>query len=569
MRASFATSKRGAYLTNGQDNEDTKSLRLRALLQPIDNFAFTITGELSNNQGSGFGGGVVAFGDESEVDNPWVGVQSDNKSKSDQTTKKISGQINWDTGIGTLVLTPSYSTRKGSSEEVRGGFAGMEESLTYMEQSANEKGLEARMTSDPDFLFKWIAGATYYRSEDGQRLDSEEFVTTGTGSWSDRIMTNKNRAVFANITYPIMDSFRLTAGYRKSWDTMISDNEEMRGALPGSGLPPGTLEYALEHSEMSTDGSPDYKLGFEYDLGPNSMVYADYSTSYRVRGMGGGGPPGGGPGGGTRPIEGQEGAGSTNSDDPEKLKAYTLGAKNRFFENKLQINIAAYYYDYKNYRAGGNDVMAWLWDLDNDLIGDQSNPQEVYREPYANGSGNGRMIGVDISSSAVLTPKDMVSLSVSYIKSEWTDLRMVYYYPYTLVVVDEPTPHTEPVPQLGADFSGKPMMSTPPWNINLTYDHTFSLWNGGSIRASLSTKYKTEYRLSWRDSDYPINFQESYHMEDVNIVYNNPDGKWNLSTYVKNITNYAEKRMIMNAGGAKLLSIGNPRTYGGVLSVKF
>ena len=579
IRAAFSTSTRGAYLSNDQDNEDTKAARIRTLFQPNDKLSITITGEYSKDQGSGFGGGVVAFGDESEVENPWTGVQTDNKSKNNQNTRKISGQVIWDTGVGSLTLTPSYSTRSGTSEEVRGamppapgmgppGGGGGEETVTFMKQAATEKGIEFRMASDPDFFFEWSTGAIYYRAVDGQRLDSEEYVETGVGSWTDRVMTNLNKAFYINITYPITNAFRVTAGYRKSWDKMISDNEEMRGALPGSGLPPGTLEYADEYSEQSTGGRPDYKIGFEYDLSENSMLYGDYSTSYRVRGMGGGGP-GGGPGGASYPIPGQEGAGSSSTNEPEKLKAYSLGAKNRFFGNKLQINVSAYYYDYKNYRAGGNDVMAWLWDLDDDLYADQSNPQEVWREPYANGTGNGQMIGFDASTSWIITQKDRLNMSISYIQSEWSDLRMVYYYPYTLVYVEDPTPHLETVPQLGADYTGKHMMSTPPWNINLTYDHSFYLWNGGTIRAALATKYKTAFHLSWRDSDYPMNYQENYHMEDVNLVYNPPDGKWSFSVYMKNIFNYAEKRMIMNAGGAKLLSIGNPRTYGAVLSVEF
>jgi len=576
MRASFSTNVRDPYLSSGQDNEDTKALRLRTLIEPNDKFSFTITGELSKNQGSGFGGGVVAFAhqddkyypDGTKLTDPWTGVESDNKSSNDQTARKLSGQINLDTGFATLVITPSYSTRQGTSEEVRGamgpgggapppmsfsrgsGFlvpaqAATEETVTFMKQRAREKGMEARMTSASDFFFKWILGATYYLSMDAQRMDSEEYLTTGTGTWSYRNNQNKNRAIFANITYPIMDVFRVTAGYRKSWDKMIQDNEEIRGALPGGSLPPGTLEYSKEHSVMDTGGSPDYKLGFEFDMGTNSMVYADYSTSYRVS-------MGGGPGGG-----GQQ--------EPEKLKAYSLGSKNRFLDNKLQLNGTVYYYDYQNYRAGGNDISAWLTD-DGDMVMETG---EYFREPNANGTGNGRMIGADISSSIVITPKDMVSLSISYIKSEWTDLSMTYYYQDSLVYIETPTPHLEWVHTEGANYNGKPMMSTPPWNINLTYDHTFSLWNGGTIRASLSTKFKSEYKLSWRDSDYPINFQESYFMEDFNLVYNNPDGVWNLSAYVKNITNYAEKRMIMNAGGGKLLSIGNPRTYGAVLSVKF
>jgi hypothetical protein len=58
-------------------------------------------------------------------------------------------------------------------------------------------------------------------------------------------------------------------------------------------------------------------------------------------------------------------------------------------------------------------------------------------------------------------------------------------------------------------------------------------------------------------------------MEDVNLVYNSPEGNMSLSAYVKNIGNYAEKRSLLNMAGTRLLSIGNPRTYGAVLSVKF
>jgi iron complex outermembrane receptor protein len=253
---------------------------------------------------------------------------------------------------------------------------------------------------------------------------------------------------------------------------------------------------------------------------------------------------------------------SRRTAQPEKLKAYTLGAKNRFFGNKLQLNAAAYYYDYRNYRAGGNDITVWLWDLDEDLVADGN---ERFREPYANGTGDGRMIGLDTSTSWIITQKDMLNLSLSYIDSSWTDLYLDYYYTYSLELIDG---ELVEVPLVDDDYSGKPMMSTPPWNINLTYSHNFNLPNGGTLKASIFTKYKTSYDLSWRERDYPINYQENYHMEDVNLVYSHPDGKWSLSTYVKNIFNYAEKRMIMNMGGMKGLSIGNPRTYGAVLSLR-
>jgi len=71
--------------------------------------------------------------------------------------------------------------------------------------------------------------------------------------------------------------------------------------------------------------------------------------------------------------------------------------------------------------------------------------------------------------------------------------------------------------------------------------------------------------LTWLDSEYPENWQETFHTENINVVYNHPNGKWNISAYVKNISNYAEKLMYMN----QTVQLGDPRTYGAVLSVKF
>jgi hypothetical protein len=55
------------------------------------------------------------------------------------------------------------------------------------------------------------------------------------------------------------------------------------------------------------------------------------------------------------------------------------------------------------------------------------------------------------------------------------------------------------------------------------------------------------------------------------MVYSSPDGKWTLSGYVKNLKNYAEKKSYfsMGMGGGGSMMIGEPRTYGAVLSVRY
>lgn len=64
--------------------------------------------------------------------------------------------------------------------------------------------------------------------------------------------------------------------------------------------------------------------------------------------------------------------------------------------------------------------------------------------------------------------------------------------------------------------------------------------------------------------------QESFVKGDFSATYAHPTGTWNLTGYVKNLTNYAEKTSyIVMGGGRGTMMIGSPRTYGGVLSVKF
>ena len=595
IRASFSTSVRDGYHSNGNDDEDTKSARMKALLQPNDNFSFIVTGEVSRSGGKGFGSGVTIFDTQDgywyetvpqmnntyqivgPVTDPWIGTSFEEFSDVYNLARKIYGQLNWNTRVGEISMTPSYGTRKGSSTIAFMDPGSGQVSDSYLHTSAREEGLEFRMTSAPDFFFQWIAGATYYKSFDRNEDTSQEYLDSGPatvyvypnpqngnpqgvladegevwphwGRYSSRRMTNTKKAFFLNITYPITDAFRVTGGYRQSWDTMKSDNEEIRGAPD---LPPDVLRYDWEKFLMENDGEPDYNVGIEYDLAENSMLYANYKTSYRVQGMGGG-PPG-----------------SVTTQDPETLKAYTLGAKNRFLGNKLQVNAAAYYYDYKNYRASGNDMEIWTNDWNNNGVPDPGrDANEIMGMRYDGARvGDGRMIGLDLSTSWIITDKDRLNMTLSYIHSEWTDLVLDYAEETEnwMELVDGQIVY---IYMPFESFNGKPMMSTPPWNINLTYDHTFHLGNGGTLKAALTVKYKTAFDLSWRRIDYPINYQEAFHMEDVNLVYNHPDGKWNISAYVKNAFNYAEKRNIINMAGRKLLSIGNPRTYGAVLSVKY
>lgn len=147
----------------------------------------------------------------------------------------------------------------------------------------------------------------WYAEQSSDSAEYEGTVYDGTYNWKDQ--DNPSKAVFGNITYPIAETFRLTVGGRYT-----ADEEEYIGYNPEA--PDGNV-----YSKESYDSShTDYKLGFEYDLDENVMVWADFSTGYKHV---------------FRNAESQE------------LKAYQLGAKTRLLNQKLQINATSFYYDYR------------------------------------------------------------------------------------------------------------------------------------------------------------------------------------------------------------------------------
>jgi iron complex outermembrane receptor protein len=488
------------------------------------------------------GGAVVAFGDESEVGDPWTATSAagDGGNTSDEKTKGINGEIAWNAAFGAMTIVPSYSTSESEgtrTEEVQGapGQPSTGETETSNDISENtQKSVEMRIASPQDFFFDWIFGANYYESYDERTKDYEDPDTIDTHS----INTTESKALYGNITYPLTDSFRATIGYRHSWDETENNSVEANG--PG-GVSDGTP--TISNQEYS---NPDTKIGFEYDLSNNSMIYIDRSTSFRVNGMG---------------MVRED----STLPDPEELVSYSLGAKNRFLDNKLQVNISAFYYDYKNKQANQDKVAYAV--IEKDLIaedgtvgidldedGDVEDEPQDFHDQNSQGYGDFESYGVDLQTNWVITSKDKLDLSISYLHSEWTEL--LFDYQYDILFDPE-------------DFSGMENIYAPTWTITASYDHNFTLWNGGNLTGHVDGTYKSDFILSWKDDQYPYNYQEAHSIWNASLRYNHPGGHWSLNTYVKNIFEYAVKTSYMDKGGSYQMMIGDPRTFGVVFSFYF
>lgn len=546
VRGAYTTSVRDGYIDNGGDDEDVKAVRLKTLWQPNERFSLALTGEMSKTKDNGITG-VESFDDQDETDDPWHSEDSIDGNMEQITERKIYTNMDYDFGFMTSTVIASYGDQKNGGTSTGTTIGGTEDVTTESDHKMEEKSIEARFISSEDFPFEWIAGFVYYKSTDDSASDSDD------GSWSKRVGASTAKAVYANITYPITDIFRATGGIRYS-----DDSNDLYSAF----YPDFETGLLGENTTHQTYNDPSYKLGVEYDLDEDVMLYAAWSTSYRLQ----------------MSAVDEEG----NQFPPEEIDAYEVGIKSRFFDNKLQINADAYYYDDKNYFAVTGAQYMDQVDINDD--GDYSDTGLEYEGVVRNETifcnddngksvGDAKIYGFDITTDWIITNKDRLNLSIAYTESEFTRL----YFDFLSITNEQGSPDL--------DYAGKDRPQSPNWVVSAGYSHNFDLPNGGSITPKFDARYRSEYVMTWKSEQLALDettyepivydltktrYQEAYTIYNFSTTYAHPDGKWTLSAYVKNITNYADKRnwFVMN-GGEGTMIIGTPRTYGAVLSVRF
>ena len=149
-------------------------------------------------------------------------------------------------------------------------------------------------------------------------------------------LNTKSYAAFGEMSYSITDTLRLTGGIRYTTETKTVDAH--RYAFKGSagcvagGTGPGQSCELLTTRGTNVKGTYDanrvnFKIGAEFDAGPNSMIYASVVTGFKS-------------------------GGQSNADldpyKPEEVTAYTIGTKNRLFDRLVQFNAELFYMDYKD-----------------------------------------------------------------------------------------------------------------------------------------------------------------------------------------------------------------------------
>jgi len=320
----------------------------------------------------------------------------------------------------------------------------------------------------------------------------------------------------------------------------VDSPEDLPFPFPAEGQFPPAVPAGGGALAIRVDGDNDtdldknkttYRAALEYDLTPDSLLYASYATGYRSGGF--------------------SGAAGFETYDPEYIDAYTLGSKNMLLDNRLQLNVEAFYWEYKDQQVSHVGL-------------DENGNTGQFIENI----GKSTIQGVEVESKFLITANTLASVIVQYLDSKNDS----FVYTEGDDGVDPNTgckvgPSDDPV-FVNVDCSNFPGYNSPDWTVNLALQHTFEL-DGYNLVVGADTQYKTSRYVGF---EYLPGQKISSTWQSNAMVSAGPvDDRWSLALYVRNIEDDRTPVFAPThpAGGQLVYGTTAPMTYGARLSVKF
>jgi iron complex outermembrane receptor protein len=504
-RAAFHFVRHDGYLTDGYDDQNDRSARLSALWTPAPNLSLLVVGEYVRAQGQGSGAAFRSTR-QAQPSNPWTGPseapppQASILGPDDILTNgfvntriyAVSAELNWDLGPATITFIPAYRNTRPDTLTYQAGF------YFNARETAEQQSYELRI-HDEGLRLKWVAGAYYFDEDQTQEYEARarpiqlSHVATQ--------LATKSYALFGDATYSLTSDWRLLGGVRFSHDRKSQD-----------GLSVLTLPIATTVNNFGRrrDSNVSFRAGTEYDVSPLSIVFGTVATGYKA--------------GGFFPSVPYP----ANSYKPETITAYTLGARSRMFDDRVQLSFETFYWRYRNKQerflgvlaSGGVNLLttnagaATLYGSNLGLTariagGELKASVEYLHTRYSS-------FGYDVANAGPFAPLGYSTLATT------CALGAIHVIARTLT-----TQHV--------DCSGKPLPHAPEWSGSASYERDFTLRNGDRVTPQIDVRYASQMFLS---ADFiRSGSDDGYVTLDASLGYAHRGVTF--TAWVRNLTNQA------------------------------
>ena len=467
---------------------------------------------------------------------------------TDNDVYGIGYHVDWQTPIGTFSVVPAW--RHGYKNNLSTDSA----ATVGDTQNSNQYSAEARLVSNAGHLIDYILGAYYF----SEQIDDDTHTTASVqGAFTTSRYTTHSPAAYGRLTVHATDWLRFTGGLRYTEDhktfsslgkvlslactvpapvgcpttpllpyTTTLEAQPIFPAASGGRVPyaPGVLAVRTDTqaSGAQDESKVTYRAAVEIDAGPRSLVYGSVETGYRAGGFN-----------------------TFFNYDPENITAYTIGAKNRFLDNRVQLNVELFDWEYRGQQLSylGIDPTGRIGVLTQNI-------------------GRSRIRGAEVEGRALVTPTTTLSANVQYLDSKY--LSFIYNTPsrpFSGCAVTGTTSFT-------VDCSGRPGINSSKWTLNFGAEQVIPLGDRQIVLAA-DTQYRSSRYVGF-EYIAPELVGPTWGT-NASVSFGAKNGRYLISGFVRNIENNRYSVYASPAPATNLIVTlpSAPRTYGVRLSTRF
>jgi iron complex outermembrane receptor protein len=535
-----------ALIHGGADNSEKVAWKGPGIFsQPFVPCSQALTGETLTNPSvcSKYGGLAAAGGSpegEFEPADPYT-INQNTPPKVDDTYYGGYLRLEYDMGWGqfTSITGAEYYERIHREDSQSDIF---NSTSTHYYNEINQFTQELRLNGDVGDKVRYTAGL-FYQHDDLDQVDGSDlseqplplvppFANQFFAQFSQKA---ESVAAFANLEFKATEAVTLNAGLRYTHDdTEVNDVLLGLGQLPQTGKEkfvtpciittvfggdagtpacPFIGPIAPLYNDSRKDENVSWMAGVEWTPADDMLVYGTYTTGYRA-------------GGYSLPF-----AGAATTFDPEEIEAQEIGFKSRWMDGTVQLNAAVFHYLYDDVQVNVDDEVSPLVPITRN-IGEQEN------------------YGAELELEWAPSEHWFVKQGLGWLDAEYKDTDRTILTYGGLVPLEGKTP-----------------VNSPELTYNGVVQYRHEVMNGWQGMLGVDYRWVDERYLE--ATNQPFDKVDDYWIANVRASISSPDGHWDVALYGTNIFEEEYITYINNISFFQLEILGEPRTFGGIVSYNF
>jgi iron complex outermembrane receptor protein len=419
-----------------------------------------------------------------------------------------SVKIDYDLDEVRLVSITAYRQLSGSDgDDQDAGPINLVDARLF--ENTHNVSQEIQAMAPKDSTIQWTVGAYYYNFVAAYTpvqiagLAEEALPDSQINIFSRA--TTESGSLYGQATKEVAADTNLTLGYRYSLEGQHLSSNETNPVL-------GSVSGNIAQNQDSTANT--WRLALDHKFSADILGYISYNRGFKS--------------GGFNLV-----APTSPGYRPEKIDAYEIGLKSEFFEHRVQLNVAGFYYNYSNIQENISTVGG----------------------AFVINAAKAQVLGSDVDIKIAATDHLDINLDGTYLNSTFASFPTAQaYFPIGAGTMAVPFNAVGKTTPQAPTFSG---------NIGATYTMPTEI---GDFAATAGVSYNSGYSFTVDN----LVLQPSYTLVNASLKWTSSSGTYTASIWGANLNDahYLAQGNEVPAFG-QAVTPAAPRTYGFTVGVKF